>query len=530
MDSIQSLSSPVRVDVARVIETRPDIRLLKWLMPDVALTLALTTLLWIFFIYGGATALFNDSDTGWHIRAGEQIISSGSLPHTDPFSFSKPNEPWVAWEWGADVLMAAVYRASGLDGIALLYGLCIGASVWMWFRLNRAAGGNFLLAGLLFGPMSSVLTLHWLARPHILSWLFLAGTVWLCEQMPRSLEWHHLALTAFMTAAWANLHASFFFAPLIVLIYAAGAFLRPLIWKVPRCATKKKWGKQGRNYVLLALAASAGTLANPNGWRLHQHVWSYLFDAGLQDRITEFQSFDFHQAGALPVMLTLAICFAGCFAALGARKPGRFLLSMLLTALALRSTRAIPVAALLVLPLAGGSVTAVLSRARNLVPALRRRLDGALDYGNGLEAVQRHFRGFAIVPLAAILIFMPIRTRAAFPADRFPVGACGIVAALPATTRILAPDLFGGYLIFRFNAERKVFIDGRSDFYGPDFLDRYLRLVEVRPGWREEFNRWNFTHALLPPDYPLIAALEANGWQELYRDRTAVLLTGRSKL
>ena len=528
MDSIQTLDntspSPVSVDAAPGIDTRPKIRFMGWLVPDLALTLALTALLWVFFIFGGATTLFSDSDTGWHIRNGERILSTGSLPHTDPFSFSKPDEPWVAWEWGADVLMAVVYRASGLDGIALMYGLCIAAAVWMWFRLNRAAGGNLLLGGLFFIPMSSALTLHWLARPHILSWLFLVGTVWLCEQMPHRLRWPHLALIAVMTAAWANLHASFFFAPLIALIYAAGAFLNPLIWE------GRHRTNQGRNYFRAALAASAGTLANPNGWRLHQHVLSYLFDAGLQDRITEFQSFNFHQAGALPVMLTLAICFAGCFAALAARRPGRFLLSMLLTALALRSTRAIPVAALLVLPLACGSITAVLARARNLVPAFRRRLDDALDYGNGLEAVQRNFRGFAIVPLVAILIFTWMRTQAAFPADKFPVAACGIVATLPVNTRILAPDLFGGYLIFRFNAERKVFIDGRSDFYGPEFLDRYLRLVEVRPGWRDEFNRWNFTHALLPPDYPLIPVLEAYGWRELYRDRTAVLLTGRSKL
>jgi hypothetical protein len=105
-----------------------------------------------------------------------------------------------------------------------------------------------------------------------------------------------------------------------------------------------------------------------------------------------------------------------------------------------------------------------------------------------------------------------------------------MVASLPANSRILAPDTFGGYLIYRFNGERKVFMDGRSDFYGAEFAKRYIRLVEARPGWTNEFNRWNFTHALLPPDYSLLAALEANGWREIYRDRTAVLLTGRSRL
>lgn len=509
-----------------------------WLVPDLPLTFALVTLIWLFSMAGGATALFSDTDTGWHIRNGERMIATGLLPHADPYSFSKPGQPWVAWEWGADVLMGAAHRVSGLDGVALMYGCSIAASVWMWFRLNRAAEGNLLIAGLLFVPMVSATALHWLARPHILSWLFLLGTVWLCERMPHRPGWRHFTLAAAGAALWSNLHASFFFAPAIPLIYAAGAYLEPLIWEcrespivgvrgpsVPGCRDPR-----GRNYTSLALAALLGTLANPHGWRLHQHVLSYLSDSALLGRITEFQSFDFHRDGALQVMLAVAICFAGAFAALAVHRPARFLLSILLIAMALRSVRALPLAALLLLPLANGSITEVLSRAGGLRPALRRKLDDALDYGDGLHAVEKRFHGLALAPLAAILIFASIRSRAGFGAGESPVAASAMVASLPASARILASDSYGGYLIYRFNGERKVFFDGRSDFYGRQFLDRYLRLAGVAPGWREEFNRWGFTHALLPAGCSLIVALKENGWHELYHDRTAVLLTGRPAL
>ena len=168
---------------------------------------------------------------------------------------------------------------------------------------------------------------------------------------------------------------------------------------------------------------------------------------------------------------------------------------------------------------------------RGLVPAhCGAGSTATLRYGDGLHAIERRFRGFAIVPLATIVIFASIRTSAGFPASEFPVAASAVVATLPADSRILAPDTFGGYLIYRFHGSRKVFVDGRSDFYGKEFLGRYLRLVGVRPGWRDEFNGWNFTHALLPPDCALLPALESSGWQELYRDHTAVLLSGRSQL
>lgn len=504
--------------------------LIAWLAPDVAMTFAIITLLSLFLVFDGSTAFFEDADTGWHIRNGERILSSKLLPKTDSFSFSKPGAPLIAWEWASDALMGATYRVSGLGGIALSCGLAIAACVWMWFRFSRAAGGNVLIACLFFVPMLAATRLHWLARPHVLSWLFLIGTVWWCERMPRRLTGRHLALAAIVGAAWANLHASFFFAPLIALIYAAGAFVKPLIWAARETSAGEIGAARAYRYTLVAIAASVGTLANPNGWQLHRHILSFLGDSRMLDQIAEFRSLDFHARGAVYFIIMLAICFGGAFAALAARKPERFVLSMLLTATALRSLRVLPVAALLVLPLANGSITSVLSRAGNLAPEFRRRLHAALRYGDRLQTIERRLHGFAIVPFAAILILAAIRMSAGFPAGVFPVAASVLVANLPAGARILAPDTFGSYLIYRFNGKPQVFIDERNDFYGSEFSDRYLSLIEVRPGWREEFDRWSFTNALLPPDCRLIPALKANGWKELYRDRTAVLLTGRSRL
>jgi hypothetical protein len=276
---------------------------------------------------------------------------------------------------------------------------------------------------------------------------------------------------------------------------------------------------------LLALAATIGTFANPNGWRLHQHVLEYLLNSALLDQIGEFQSFNFNVEGAARIIVALLIALAGGFAALAVRRPERFLLAMLLVAGALRSARLLPIMALILLPLGNGSITSVLASAR-LAGRLRRPLDGFLAYGRGLRALDRKMGGLALVPLLAVALFGFLKaSHAGFPPDQFPVAASTAIAALPATARIFAPDKFGGYLIYRFKGQRKVFFDGRSDFYGAGFLNRYSRMVQVRPGWNEEFAQWRFTNALLPPDYSLVPALEALGWKEIYRDGTAVLLS-----
>ena len=111
-----------------------------------------------------------------------------------------------------------------------------------------------------------------------------------------------------------------------------------------------------------------------------------------------------------------------------------------------------------------------------------------------------------------------------FSPKQFPVGAAQAISSLPADARILSSDSFGGYLIYRFEGQRKVFFDGRSDFYGADFMKQYLTLITARPGWQEIVRSYGFTHALLSEDSALKTALVQAGWISLYQDNIAVLL------
>jgi len=131
---------------------------LQWLLPDLGLLAATVTLFYSLFLFGGYRAFFHDSDAGWHIRAGEQILRTGELPRTDPFSFTAAAKPWFAWEWLADAAVGAIHRYSGLAGVALFYATVLAAGVWLWFRLNWAADGSFLLAAMFAVPMLSTPT------------------------------------------------------------------------------------------------------------------------------------------------------------------------------------------------------------------------------------------------------------------------------------------------------------------------------------------------------------------------------------
>ena len=48
--------------------------------------------------------LLGDAGIGWHIRTGQQIVMTHSIPRVDPFSSSMQGKPWFAWEWLYDVV------------------------------------------------------------------------------------------------------------------------------------------------------------------------------------------------------------------------------------------------------------------------------------------------------------------------------------------------------------------------------------------------------------------------------------------
>src|SRR5205085_8620037 len=231
---------------------------------------------------------------------------------------------------------------------------------------------------------------------------------------------------------------------------------------------------------------------------------------------------NFHDKDAAQVALAMGLAAAGGLFALSQKKVAHFLLAGLFLWSGLRSARVLPLVALVILPLANGAFSEALHRVRSLRPPLTRALDAALSYSYSLRLIDERVNGAGFCVLAVVASLLGLSSAAfskgiGFSPSRFPVAAAQAVEKLPAEARLIATDSYGGYLIYRFNGARKVFFDGRSDFYGVDFMKQYLVLINARPGWQDIVHRYHFTHALLPKDSALKAALEQAGWETLYK-------------
>ncbi len=81
-----------------------------------------------------------------------------------------------------------------------------------------------------------------------------------------------------------------------------------------------------------------------------------------------------------------------------------------------------------------------------------------------------------------------------------------------------------GYLIYRLWPSVRVFDDGRTDFYGPAFVEDGLRVWNACPDWAAILARDRVNAALLPIDSALATVLrERSDWKLVYHDRVALL-------
>jgi hypothetical protein len=295
--------------------------------------------------------------------------------------------------------------------------------------------------------MLTMCNIHWLARPHLMGWVFLLLAVLAAEHAPAHLEIKFLAAIFLAGILWANIHGSFFLGAGIFFLYGA-----------------EKWWRQDPGWTTLAVAgmlALISSLVNPYGWHVHEHIIDYLRDEELLARVGEFQSFNFHLEGAMPLVIGMAVVGAGISLNAVQGNYARAILCLVLFAGALRSARGIPLVALIGMPLALGAI----SRELEKLP----RLAAFITYNNNLRKMDSGLRGWALMPVLMLALFvvgqLPIFAKTpGFAEELFPVKVSAAIEKLPADARLFSTDKFGGYLIYRFAGQRKVFFDGRSDF------------------------------------------------------------------
>jgi len=111
-----------------------------------------------------------------------------------------------------------------------------------------------------------------------------------------------------------------------------------------------------------------------------------------------------------------------------------------------------------------------------------------------------------------------------FPKQTFPVDAAHFIEGKNLQGHSFSIDQWGGYLIYRLFPHYKTFLDGRSDMYGEDLLNEYLKLLQAEYGWKQLVEKYQIQWMLLPVKNPLATVLkESSQWQVIYDDPVSII-------
>ncbi|MBV9552040.1 MAG: hypothetical protein JO032_04530 [Alphaproteobacteria bacterium] len=469
---------------------------LPWLIALLALARALAA----------PAALLHDPDTYLHIAAGRWMLAHAALPGADPFSFTVPGARWLAGEWGGELVLALAWRLAGWGGTVVLAAACFALALGLLtrFLLRRLAPLPAALAAL---AGAALVQPHLLARPHVLALPLLVlwcGALLGARDDAAAPPWRALpAMTL-----WASLHGSFMFGLALAGFVAAEAVLRPAPG-VARAAEARRWAG-------FLVAAVAAALLNPYGVGALVQPLRLMAMPALQTGFGEWLPADLAAFPALEAWLLGAV-------ALGYMAPGRLpwtrlVLLLGLIHMALAHVRHADLLGLVApLALAAGLAPAV---AAWLAPAA----SSALVRGAAALAAPAGRKAQTAALLAAALLAAPVALR---PVDRAgdpvtPQAALDAAHRLGLTGPVFNSEAFGGYLVF---AGVPVFIDGRIELYGNDFLAAYLAAERGDPGALAALlGDYRIGWTLLQAQAPAVAALDRlPGWRRAYADAQAVV-------
>ncbi len=485
----------------------PSARLAWRLMPcltDIAFLLPAALL---FSQMGGTKTLFADGDTGWHIRTGEWILQHGRVPTQDLFSFTKPGQAWFAWEWGWDLLFALIHGTWGLAGVGFATVLLLGAISVLLYKLVVKACGNEVLSLFLTALALCGSAIHWLARPHLFSWLFFLMFLHLLPSLQRGSKFALVAFPVLMVI-WVNMHGAFLIGVALLLAAACGEGLEALLCKGESLRTAFR---RSRRLLEAAGLCFAATFANPYAWRLHQHIYEYLTNAKLLDNIQEFQSISFHCQPAIFFEAMILLAAGAAFWNLQAGRITPALLTLMWTHLALLSARNIPLFMIVAAPFVGSWLQEVLTHLQPIrfVGAVSRTICEICEELKPLERAPRAYllSGLSTLLMAALFATGAKGFEAQFNPESFPIQAIPLVER-SAARRIFTYDQWADYLIYRLYPKRPVFMDGRSDFFGTPFLTATQHILGAQYDWKIQLQRFGIDMILVRPDAPLSGVLK----------------------
>ncbi len=442
----------------------------------------------------------NAPDFWWHLANGKYALEERALHFADPWSFTAEEKSYPPTQWAFEVAAYLLHRAAGVEGVIAAKALLFAFLFLLLGRLLLREGAG--IAGTLFLLLVALrlARFRFILRPDIVTFLGLALVVVILYDFRRGRK-DRLFLLPLVFFLWVQFHSGALFGLLLLGATWVGEEVVGRLWPARASLDRK-----GRARLLRwTLIGAACTAVNPN------HVRYATFAVG---HVEDYAKFAIHELRPLSWSgdraLVLYVAAAGAAVLAWGRRDLPALPALVALGFASVGTiRLFPTFLIVSLPFLAGAAS--LRR-----PLLRRTLRGLLAVGALLLAA------------GAVRDLDPARTNGLYRIgtginDRIaPVAGADALERIDPEGNLFNSNIYGGYLIWRFQGERRVFTDGRSQIH-----EETLAWIGSH-SWEEIIARWGIGHCLIDHRW-MKPRLPGEEMALVWWDDLSLLLIGREE-
>jgi len=499
-----------------------------------------------------------NNDLFIHLKTGETILKTGSVPRVDDYSALARGRPYIAHEWLAGVVFRLVQAAAGWNGLIVLktlVGIAVAALLYATAR-QTGAPPHLALPALAF--VMILAASRFMERPHIFTSLMIAAFLLLLARRHRGAPapvWAFLVLQI----VWANLHGGFILGPVIVALAAAAAALDRLLkphagarFSGTTASSTRAPRREAVRLGLLAIGLVLVSLVNPYGPGLLTFPFALTgssFMGEIYEWLPPLIAFDFKTG-----TITLSPYASTYMALYYLAWIGFGLLSFGLVVARWRRGHPLPQGGTFAVLLFASFLVLSLRMNRNVAdfalatfPGVTTAFAAAAPYPGGPwpagPAAHGSERRLSLLPwIAAALVLVAswfaiggypyspaLRRRIGFGIGRnIPVAAADYLAEIGMRGSVFNTYASGGYLIYRLYPAVRVAMDSRNDVYGEELYRQYSRALGDAEALEALLERLDAGAVLLEwPNQGMMTAAAAvhrlKDWTPVFFDDVAVI-------
>jgi hypothetical protein len=469
-------------------------------------------------------------DFWWHITIGREIITTGSIPTTDVYSYTEAGQPYPSYQmfWLMETLLFLVYKVGGPALVIFLQSLMVTAAYIIIFWICKLVTNSWRIAAISVLFAAALGINDWNVRPQGITFLLASLFLLAIYKYKKYPHWGWLVVFPVCMLVWVNSHGTFLIGLVLIGLWWGQELWQAIIARINRVQIIGK-NRSVVPSIILGITTLI-CLINPRNFGIINYLRKLTGNSVVQNFVTEWAAPSF--STWMGAIFLCGLMASAVILALSPKRPDFFQITtfLLFGLLGLKTSRGIVWFGLVMAPILALHLSAI---ADHLQETDRKPVnqEGSRIL-NIVFAMVIIIMGVVSLPWFKSMLPLPV-AKAGLISSETPIQATQVLLTKKLPGRVFNAMSFGSYLIWAAYPQYQVFVDSRIELFSAKVWMDYLNISNGVGDWETLLSEYGVNTLMLSPlEQPaLIRAVEiSNEWMLIYQDTAAYIFIRNSVL